>query len=148
MPLALANVSIPPPRHDRRRLVSSLLHHGMICGALRPLFTLALSGVAALMLTGCAGGDTEGAPTTTQTSPASIGEVKALVRTRASRSRPVQSVICSAMSEDLFFCAVTYTGPSCELWDVDGGKTIALPAIDGASGSRTAKGGVFCGQSP
>ena len=98
------------------------------------------------MLTACAGGDDGGAlTTTTQTTPASIGKVEARVRTLASKSQPVQSVMCSAISDDLVFCAVTFPGPSCQLWDVDGDKTTVLPTIDGASGSRTATG-VLCGQ--
>ena len=108
-------------------------------------FTLALSGMTALGLAGCAGGDDGGAPTTTQTTPTSIAEVESLVRTSASKSGPVQSIICSAVSDDIVFCAVTFAGPSCQLWEVVGTETVALPTIEGASGSRTAKG-VSCGQ--
>ena len=105
---------------------------------------LALSGMTALGLAGCAGGDDREAPTTTQAAPVSVTEVETLVRTNASKSGPVQSVICSAVSDDIVFCAVTSAGPSCQIWEVEGTKKIALPTIEGASGSRTAKG-VSCG---
>ena len=108
-------------------------------------FTRALVGATALMLAGCAGGNDVGSPTTTQAAPESVAEVKALVRKRASKTLPVQSVICSAVSDDLAFCVVTFTGPSCQLWTVQGGETTPLPTVDGASGSRTAKG-VWCGR--
>ena len=121
--------------------------YGMIGLTIRSLITLALSGMTALMLAGCAGGNDGGASTTTQITAASIGEIEALVRTRASKSRPVQSVICSAMPGDIVSCVVTFAGPSCQLWVVEGAKTIALPAVDAASGSKTTKG-VRCGQSP
>jgi hypothetical protein len=141
-----ARADLPPPRHDRRRPDQAAAPR-LIGLTMRSPLTLALSGMTALMLTGCAGGDDGGAPTTPQTTPASIGEVEARVRTLASKSQPVQSVICSAISDDLVFCAVTFPGPSCQLWDVDGDKTTALPTIDGASGSKTTKG-VSCSQPP
>src|SRR5262245_10942827 len=112
---------------------------------MRSLLALALYGMTVMMLTGCAGGDDDRAPTTTQTSPASIGDVESLVRSRASESGPVQSVFCHAISDDLAFCAVTFRGQSCQLWDVEGDETFALPAVEGATGSRTRKG-VSCGQ--
>ena len=102
--------------------------------------TLALFGMATLLLAGCGGGDEGAAPTPTQATPTSVREVEDLVREDASATGPVQNVLCSPVSDDLVFCAVTFTGPSCELWHVKGDKTIVLPAIEGASGSRTSKG--------
>jgi hypothetical protein len=89
-------------------------------------------------------GETTGSPTardeTTATAPAD------LVRQEAEASPPVQEVVCAPISDASFFCAVTFRGPSCQLWMVQNGVATALPTImRGASGSRSGTG-VRCGR--
>ncbi len=58
----------------------------------------------------------------------------------------MRSVLCHRFSDDLEFCAVTFRGPSCELWNVENGKSAGLGlVIKGASGSKSAKG-TRCGK--
>ena len=120
-------------------------HLSMIGFAVRLLGMIALLGVTALVA-GCTGGDDRAvSTTTTEVTTLSVPEVVVLVRSRAKEVRPVQRVLCHAFSDDLTLCAVTFRGPSCELWEVDNGKAFGLGVIvKGASGSRSAKG-VRCG---
>ena len=106
---------------------------------------IVVAGFAALVLTYYAGWDDAAAPpsqertgVTAHTSPAR------LVRDAAEELRPVQSVVCHAITEESTFCAVTFVGPSCQLWEVTNGKPSGLPVIiDGKSGSKS-KTGVRC----
>ena len=112
----------------------------------RHLATIAVSGMTALVLAGCAGVKDPPDATTTEATVLTVRELEALVRTSAEETRPVQGVLCHPFSDDLAFCAVTFRGPSCELWDVTDGKATGLGVIvKGASGSRSGKG-VRCGK--
>lgn len=112
---------------------------------MRAFTVIVVAGVAALALTHYAGWDdtearepdesTAGSPTT---APAE------LVRAAAATARPVETVLCQRMSEDMAICVVTFVGPSCQLWQVVDGKPEGLPLVVDGTGSRSATG-VRCG---
>lgn len=110
---------------------------------------IALSGVAAVAIVYWAGWDDSSSPPTreaTETATAPTAHPERLVRRTAAKSRPVESVLCQDVSDDLVLCVVTFTGPSCQLWQVVGGAAVGLSLIiDGAAGSRS-ESGVRCGK--
>jgi hypothetical protein len=111
----------------------------------RHLATIAVSGTIVLVLAGCAGVKDPPDATTTEATVLTLHELEALVRTSAEEDRPVQGVVCHSVSGDLALCAVTFRGPSCELWKVTNGKATGLGVVvKGASGSRSGAG-VRCG---
>ena len=110
------------------------------------LGSIACLGIIVLLLGGCAGAKDPADATTTSGTVLSVLEFETLVRKSAEETRPVQSVLCATFSDDLTLCAVTFRGPSCELWNVENGNPKRLGVvIEGASGSRSGKG-VRCGK--
>jgi hypothetical protein len=97
--------------------------------------------VVAALCAACSPNGGESTATTPEDAPPDIGESAALVRQRAKQIRPVDEVLCHLFGDDLVLCAVTYVGPACQLWEVEAREAVeVLPAVEGISASRTAKG--------
>lgn len=128
---------------------------------MRAFAAIVLVGVAALAVTSYAGWDDTSAPaseattavpptttepetTTTEpettTVPPSTDPAQ-IVRAAAAASRPVEAVVCHTISDEFALCAVTFAGPSCQLWQVTDGNALGLPiVVDGARATRTGTG--------
>ena len=110
---------------------------------MRAFAAIVLLGVVALAVTAYAGWDDTSERTseaTTAVSPTTTSPQE-LVRAAAAASRPVENVVCHTMSDELTFCAVTFAGPSCQLWQVTDGEALDLPiVVDGARATRTGTG--------
>ena len=112
----------------------------MSCLVVRRVSVLVIV-IAALTAAACSGGDHGSTVKAPEATVPTTRELEALVRRHAKTSRPVENVFCHGITDELAFCAVTFVGPSCQLWEVEAGvPTVTLPPIEGVSASRSAKG--------
>lgn len=120
---------------------------------MRAFVLIVAASIAALAFTAYVGWDTT-SETTTAEPLAPAGDIptvglptarpEVLVLAAAGKSRKVKSVVCHAFSDDVVLCAVTFKGPSCQLWQVSDGAALGLSLlVKGATGVKT-RTGVRC----
>jgi hypothetical protein len=109
---------------------------------MRAFGIIVLAGVAALGLTYVAGWDETSAPARDESAVVVPGVApEEIVRRAAAETRPVDTVFCQATADERVLCAVTFVGPSCQLWEIAEGEARALPlVVEGATGSRSGTG--------